>query len=140
MGNSGNGPFVQCQDHQSIYKWHRRYEQLLALCQKRFVTCTVKGNSICPPLMELFFAADKRIWASSSHEVRWCEAPFAYSPGPAALQGLRPLPLAMLRRLLVVGLPVEEAVACGFMTLTDGASIPVPSRAWVSNCECAILA
>lgn len=69
--------------------------------------------------MELFFAADERIWAASSRELRWCEAPFAYSPGPAALQGLKALPLALLRRLLLVGLPVEEAVDCGLMHQAD---------------------
>ena len=76
--------------------------------------------------MELFFAADKRIWAASSRELRWCQAPFAYSPGPAALQGLKALPLAVLRRLLLVGLPVEEAVAWGLMHQADA---PVLSKA-----------
>ena len=68
--------------HMLIYKWHRKWEQLLALVQTKKVVCTLAGIQICPPLLELFFSAEERIWASPSKQLVWCKIPFAYSPGP----------------------------------------------------------
>merc|ERR1711972_145201 len=74
------------------------------------------GVDLCPMQMELFFAAKVRQWKSSNRKVCWCQPPFWYSPGPEAMKGsLNRIPVAALRRLLLVGLPVEEMQEWGVL-------------------------
>eukprot|EP00931_Biecheleriopsis_adriatica_P006032 TRINITY_DN1074_c0_g1_i3.p1 TRINITY_DN1074_c0_g1~~TRINITY_DN1074_c0_g1_i3.p1 ORF type:complete len:960 (-),score=206.23 TRINITY_DN1074_c0_g1_i3:367-3246(-) len=108
------------EQHILIYKWHRKWEQLLGLVLTKKVVCTLAGVQICPPLLELFFAAEDRIWASPSKSIVWCKVPFAYSPGPEALQGgLRGLPISAVRRLLTTGLDITEAIAYNLVKRQD---------------------
>jgi len=102
--------------HVDLYKWHRRWEQFLQSLRTRHVVATMAGKSVCPPLMELFFSADVRLWASPRTQVVWCRPPFTYTPGPEAMQGgLRQLPVAVLRRLLLDGISTTEAEEWGLI-------------------------
>jgi len=120
LTNAGSILPKERQKHILIYKWHRKWEQLLGLVLTKKVVCTLAGVQICPPLLELFFAAEDRIWASPSKSIVWCKVPFAYSPGPEALQGgLRGLPISAVRRLLTTGLEITEAIAYNLVKRQD---------------------
>jgi len=81
----------------------------MATLRSRELTCTVEGIDLCPPQMELFFAAKVRQWKAPVKKVCWCQPPFWYSPGPEAMKGsLNRLPVAALRRLLLVGWSLKE--------------------------------
>eukprot|EP00931_Biecheleriopsis_adriatica_P052529 TRINITY_DN3057_c0_g1_i1.p1 TRINITY_DN3057_c0_g1~~TRINITY_DN3057_c0_g1_i1.p1 ORF type:complete len:947 (-),score=201.21 TRINITY_DN3057_c0_g1_i1:112-2952(-) len=123
--------------HMLIYKWHRKWEQLLSFTHTKKVLCTLVGSQICPPLLELFFSAEERVWASPSRQLVWCKIPFAYSPGPEALQGgLRGLPISSLRKLLSTGLSVEEAVDLRLVKLTT----PGPKKAILPDTHASAIA
>lgn len=122
--------------HMLIYKWHRKWEQFLSFTRNKKVLCTLVGSQICPPLLELFFSAEERVWASPSKQLVWCKIPFAYTPGPEALQGgLRGLPISSLRKLLSTGLSIEEAVDLRLVKLTT----PGPKKAIRPNISASLI-
>jgi predicted naringenin-chalcone synthase len=105
-------------NHMDIYKWHRKWEQFLGLLRKKHVHATAMSENLCPPLMELFLCADVRSWKAPADIVGWAAAPFAYSPGPEAMQGaLRVLPVTTLRKFMLIGLPISEAVSYGLVEI-----------------------
>jgi len=102
--------------HGDIFKWHRKWEQIMATLSNRELVCTVEGIDLCPPQMELFFAAKVRQWKAPVKKVCWGQAPFWYSPGPEAMKGsLCRLPVATLRQLLLVGVPLKELQSWGVL-------------------------
>ena len=62
--------------HPDIFKWHRKWEQVMHLLAARALICTLEGSDVCLPLMELFFAAKARVWTSPERTVTWGSAPF----------------------------------------------------------------
>uniref|UniRef100_A0A7S1A139 Uncharacterized protein n=1 Tax=Noctiluca scintillans TaxID=2966 RepID=A0A7S1A139_NOCSC len=109
-------------NHMDIYKWHRKWEQFLGLLRKKHLHVTATSDNLCPPLMELFLSADVRTWKAEADVVSWAAAPFAYSPGPEAMQGaLRFLPVSVLRKFMLVGLPLAEALSFGLVQVESEA-------------------
>jgi len=102
--------------HADIFKWHRKWEQVMASLRNRELVCTVEGIDLCPPQLELFFAGKVRQWRAPIKKVCWGHPPFWYSPGPEAMKGsLNQLPVAALRRLLLVGLSLVELENWGIL-------------------------
>mmetsp|Transcript_71989 Transcript_71989/g.198656 ORF Transcript_71989/g.198656 Transcript_71989/m.198656 type:complete len:981 (+) Transcript_71989:100-3042(+) len=112
-------------NHSDVYKWHRKWEQCMGALHARRVVATARGTDLSPPLMELFFSANVRTWASPATRLAWCQPPAMYCPGPEAMQGLLgTLSVTQLRRLLMMGLEKEEASALGLTAPADGAAAP----------------
>jgi predicted naringenin-chalcone synthase len=111
--------------HYDIYKWHRRWEQVLVNLGAVDLTCVVVGENLCAPLVELIFASHTAEWRSTAKRLTWPRAGAAtYVPGPAAMQGsLKRLAIAPLRKLLLLGMSVEEATDMGL--LCDPAKIGI---------------
>eukprot|EP00930_Biecheleria_cincta_P045451 TRINITY_DN31319_c0_g1_i1.p1 TRINITY_DN31319_c0_g1~~TRINITY_DN31319_c0_g1_i1.p1 ORF type:complete len:820 (-),score=141.65 TRINITY_DN31319_c0_g1_i1:315-2774(-) len=112
-------------DHPGIYKWHRVWEQMLAIVSTKKASCVVQATRISNPLLELFFSSQDRVWTSCSEEIHWARGLYAYCPGPSALSGLSgQLSICALRRFLVQGMNIEEARQVGLLTAKANAGQP----------------
>jgi len=99
VGAGGIFP-VAASGHMDVFKWHRKWELLMAQVSTRQCVVTLKGAHVCWPLLELFLAVNE----SAHKKLTWCPPDVVYIPGPRAILGmLRAMSVAQLRRFLLSG-------------------------------------
>ena len=105
------------EDHKKIFKWHRKWVQFLTGLSKVKLTAVAMGQYICQALMELYISTNKRVWAKEAGDwVRVGEAPLLYTPGRSSRRNTQRMPLATLRRFLLIGMSKSEALQLDVVT------------------------
>mmetsp|Transcript_149678 Transcript_149678/g.274997 ORF Transcript_149678/g.274997 Transcript_149678/m.274997 type:complete len:1069 (-) Transcript_149678:287-3493(-) len=111
---------------QSMFKWYRKWELLLGkLMRCAPVHCMLCGPT-CPALLELFFGAKVRTISFAAGRIGfYCSG---FMPGPSMFQALNHLGSATLKKMLLQGLEIEEAIQLGVVA-KEGAESMLPQEA-----------
>mmetsp|Transcript_112697 Transcript_112697/g.198928 ORF Transcript_112697/g.198928 Transcript_112697/m.198928 type:complete len:1069 (-) Transcript_112697:284-3490(-) len=111
---------------QSMFKWYRKWELLLGkLTRCAPVHCMLCGPT-CPALLELFFGAKVRTISFAEGRIGFhCSG---FMPGPSMFQALNHLGSATLKKMLLQGLEIEEAIQLGVVA-KEGAESMLPQEA-----------
>lgn len=113
----------------AAYKWYRKWDHFIGLLLEHApVQCELQGPTI-PALLELFFSSAVRIWSWKDAKVGFNCAGFL--PGAAFFRAHLGLPRKALQRLLLQGIPLDEAASLGIVCGPDG-------KAGVSEPACSL--
>mmetsp|Transcript_154420 Transcript_154420/g.268960 ORF Transcript_154420/g.268960 Transcript_154420/m.268960 type:complete len:1041 (+) Transcript_154420:82-3204(+) len=112
---------------QSMFKWYRKWELLIGkLTRCAPVHCMLCGPT-CPALLELFFGAKVRTISFAEGRIGFhCSG---FMPGPSMFQALNHLGSATLKKMLLQGLEIEEAIQLGVVAKEGAESMPPQQEA-----------